>query len=273
MKICVFGASGYVGASLYEKLEKEWKTEVVGTYLDMPQAFENLTKLDVNEPESFSAFFKKEQPDVVVWSLMSGPNEFKLINEGLIHLITHLTPRTRLIYLSSDFVYTQGKGPYTEKDPISSTPNDQALSNYANAKVKAEHFITNELTNYVILRCGPVYGENAVGNRDNYLEKIETVVKAGESVAYRDDLIRTFIKIDDLADLVVDMVRMNIIGTYNIGEKESKSFYQFMREQAEIYGYDPELIKIKENIKNHYLPKNIALITDKMEAVLRRRIR
>lgn len=172
MKVCVFGANGYVGSSVYKVLKDISGIEVSGTFLEEPSMFDDLVKLDVNEPESFSEYFKEEQPDVVVWSVMAGPNEHELTDQGLIHLITHLTPETKLIYLSSDFVYSAGNGPYKEEDPLSTLPEDHTFSNYTNAKVKAERLIDKELTNYAILRAGPIYGENEIGKLDERTDKL-----------------------------------------------------------------------------------------------------
>ncbi|MCC2250799.1 sugar nucleotide-binding protein [Virgibacillus sp. AGTR] len=159
MKVCVFGASGYVGSSVYKRFKAIPEITVSGTYLDEPAIVADLVKLDINEPESFSNYYKAMQPDVVVWSVMHGPQEHQLTEHGLLHLLTHLTPETKLVYISSDFVYSAGNGPYDEEDPATPLPDDHELSNYANAKVKAERFITNELTNYVILRVGLSMGK------------------------------------------------------------------------------------------------------------------
>src|SRR5699024_6958074 len=113
MKVCVFGASGYVGASIYEKIKKRQELEVIGTYLE-EAGFSNLVRLDVNEADDLSRFFKKERPDIVICSVMSGPEEGRVSDQGLIHLITHLEPNTKLIYISSDFVFARGRGPYFE---------------------------------------------------------------------------------------------------------------------------------------------------------------
>src|SRR5699024_11953203 len=81
MKVCVFGASGYVGASIYEKIKQRQELEVIGTYLE-EAVFSNLVRLDVNEAEDFSRFFKKERPDIVIWSVMSGPEEGRVSDQG-----------------------------------------------------------------------------------------------------------------------------------------------------------------------------------------------
>ncbi len=155
--------------------------DVSGTYLEDPGELTDLHKLDVNEPESFSGFYKTMQPDVVVWSVMSGSYEDELINEGLFHLLTHLTPETKLVYLSTDFVFTDGNGPYTEADPTGKLPDEHVWSTYANAKVKAERLITKELTNYAILRAGPIYGKNSLGKRDERTEEMIAALERGKN--------------------------------------------------------------------------------------------
>ncbi|APC49801.1 dTDP-4-dehydrorhamnose reductase [Virgibacillus halodenitrificans] len=271
MKVCVFGANGYVGSSVYKVLKDISGIEVSGTFLEEPSMFDDLVKLDVNEPESFSEYFKEEQPDVVVWSVMAGPNEHELTDQGLIHLITHLTPETKLIYLSSDFVYSAGNGPYKEEDPLSTLPEDHTFSNYTNAKVKAERLIDKELTNYAILRAGPIYGENAIGKLDERTDKLGYHLRAEKPIAFRDDLIRSFVHVADLADVIVEFVQNDLIGVYNTGPGKTQSFYEFMREEAEKMGYNADLVEkgSEEERVDEEIPKNTSLNTEKIKEKLK----
>jgi len=272
MKVCVFGASGYVGASVYERLHQCENVQLIGADAKN-HTNHDLVELDVNEPEMFSSFYKKEQPDVVIWSVMAGPDEYKLSDQGLLHLIAHLTPCTKLVYISSDFVFARGKGPYVETDPLQLMADDHALSRYANAKVKAERFIERELTNYAILRSGPVYGENAFGLRDTHTQKLVDEVAQNRPAAFRDDLIRTFVHIDDLVNIIVEMTQNKRTGIYHIGPDKQQSFYAFMKEQAELEGYNPELVVKEDRKLQMHIPENTALRTDRIRLVSRQKIR
>lgn len=275
MKVCVFGASGYLGASVYQLLKETAGTDVVGTYLKDPAVFDDLYKLDINQPESFSEFYKETQPDVVVWSVMSGPYEDNLIQEGLRHLITHVTPETKLVYVSSDFVFADGNGPYNEDDSMSKLPDDHKLSTYANAKVKAEHFITQDLTNYVILRAGPIYGENMVGKMDDRTDQLVYQLRLGHTVAYRDDLIRTFVHVGDMAKAITEFVQNARTGVYHAGPDRSMSFYEFMQQAAEQYGFHQELVEkgSEHEEADEEVPKNIALNTEGIKHVVKQDFR
>lgn len=275
MKVCVFGANGYVGASVYQLLKETPDADVVGTYLENPAVFNDLDKLDINQPESFSAFYKQTQPDVVVWSVMNGPYEDELIHEGLTHLITHITPQTKLVYVSSDFVFTEGNGPYDEDAPMSKLPEDHKLSTYANAKVKAEYFISKELSNYVILRAGPIYGKNKIGKLDERTDQLKYQLRSGSTVAYRDDLIRTFVHIDDLANVVTEFVQNNVTGVYHAGPDKRYSFYEFMQQIAEQLGYHKDLVeKASEHEEaDEEIPKNTSLKTEKIANVMKQTFR
>ncbi|MBY7144791.1 sugar nucleotide-binding protein [Virgibacillus sp. NKC19-3] len=275
MKIIVFGASGYVGTSVYKLLEHQSDMEVIGTYLETEPEYDELYKLDINEPESFSDFFKKENPDVVIWSVMNGPNEHELTDQGLLHLITHITPATKLIYISSDFVYSEGKGPYAEHDPLSTLPDDHIYSNYTNAKVKAERFINNELTNFVILRSGPIYGENQIGKWDELTDELAYHLRSGKPIAFRDDLIRTFVHVEDLANVVVKFAQQDNTGIYNTGPSTNKSFYEFMSGMAEQLGYDANLVERASEYEeaDEEVPKDTSLVTEKITGVVDQRFR
>ncbi|ALX49840.1 sugar nucleotide-binding protein [Lentibacillus amyloliquefaciens] len=275
MKVCVFGASGYVGSSIYKLLKEDSAIDVTGTYLEDPAMFDDLNKLDINEPESFSEFYKQQEPDVVVWSVMSGPDEDELIQEGLQHIITHLTPQTKLVYVSTDFVFTEGKGPYAEDDPTSRMPDDHPLSTYANAKVKAEHFINRELLNYTILRAGPIYGENEIGQLDERTEKLLVPLRLKNTVAYRDDLVRTFVHVTDLAQAVIEFVKNDLTGTYHAGPDKSQSYYAFMVQMAEALGYHGDSVEQASEYEevDKAIPKNTSLMTDKITNAIKQTFR
>ncbi|MEC5424414.1 sugar nucleotide-binding protein [Virgibacillus sp. C22-A2] len=273
MKVCVFGASGYVGTSVYKLLQEDSAIEVSGTFLNDPPLYDDLEKLDINEAESFSEYYKREQPDVVVWSVMDGPQEHELTDRGLMHLITHLTPQTKLIYISSDFVYSAGNGPYKEEDPLSTLADDHLISNYVNAKVKAERFITNELSNYVILRAGPVYGENQIGALDEQTDKLSYHLRSGRTIAFRDDLIRTFVHVEELAGIIAEMVRNDVTGVFNTGSEDNQSYYEFMRATAKKLGYNPDHVEKESEYEEAdcEIPKNTSLITDKIAELMKRK--
>lgn len=269
MKVCVFGASGYVGASVYKQLEKCPDVDVVGTYLTKPVMLDGLYKLNVNEPESFSQFYKDENPDVVIWSVMSGPEEYELLEKGFMHLLSHITPGTKLVYLSSDLVFSDGNGPYEETDYISALPEDHLYHHYTNAKVKAERFIDNELSNYVLLRTGPVYGENVIGKLDEYTDKLSYRLRSGKEVGFRDDLIRTFVSVEELADTVVKMTLNDMTGIYHVGGEESMSFYSFMQQEANRLGFNSDRVTKKSEYEapDKEIPKNTSLDTKKIKNI------
>ncbi|WP_100009814.1 sugar nucleotide-binding protein [Lentibacillus sediminis] len=267
MKICVFGASGYVGASVYQLLKKPDGVDVSGTTLEDAPLFEELDILDINEPESFSDYFKRENPDVVIWLVQGGPEEHSLTTQGLMHVITFLRPETKLIYISTDLVFSGGKGPYKEEDPISSLPDDHALRHYTNAKVKAERYIENELTNYVILRAGPTYGENLIGKLDERTDKLAYHLRTGKEISYRDDLIRTFVHVEDFANVIVEMAQNDLTGVFHAGPDVQQSFYTFMQGMAEQQGFDGNFVQKapEEEEPDTEVPKNTSLFTDKIK--------
>lgn len=273
MKVCVFGASGYIGSTIFTKLKTQSGLNLVGTTLDKT-TFQDIKQVDVNDPEAFSSFYKVEKPDVVIWSLMAGSTESNLSNQGLIHLMTHLEPSTKLIYISSDYVFSQGNGPYLEEDSFSVLPEDHALSNYANAKVKAEKFIQHELSNYLILRAGPVYGKNGLGRQDAQTRELVDALKNNRVIFGREDIIRTFVNVNDLATVIAELLTTTVSGVLHVGPEKSESYYEFMKARAIEYGYDPSLVKIDVSKSTQInTPKNMALNTDKFRNVSRTNIK
>ncbi|WP_077623518.1 sugar nucleotide-binding protein [Sediminibacillus massiliensis] len=270
MKICVFGADGYLGSAIYKILKEKGNFHVSGTYYQEPvHGLEDLEELDINQPEAFSTYYKNHEPDVVIWSLMNTEEEDVLVNEGLTHLITHLSPETKLIYLSSDFVFSAGEGPYSEEDQPKQLSEDNPRSVYVNGKIKAEKIIQKEIGNYLILRMGPLYGENLLGINDERSSKLEESLSAGENVFKSDLLIRSFAHVQDIAKAVVELVPQDLSGIFHMGPDQHASYHSFYRKRAQELSLDPGMVKEQPPEETDpSLPINTSLETKKLNGVL-----
>lgn len=274
MKVCVFGATGYLGASIYRKLSNYIGDHVVGTYRTNPIYSKELYQLDINDPEAFSAFYKEEKPDAVVWAVRSDQEEEVLVNNGLTHLLTHLTPETKLIYVSSDRVFSEGDGPYGEEITVTKLPEDHPQSNYTNAKIKAEYLIENELSQYLILRSGPLYGQNELGKWDKRTQQLEKELSNENETVRSAESIRTFVHVQDLSSLIIEMLHREERGIYHAGPSKSESYFSFSKKMAEQIDWDSNLIvkeeKNKEVLSN---PLDTSLHTDKLRQIVNTRFR
>jgi dTDP-4-dehydrorhamnose reductase len=77
--------------------------------------------------------------------------------ESLKYLLDFLSPKTRLVYLSSDHVFGGGLGPYNEN----STPHP--ISVYGKSKLAAEELVRSARPDALVIRTGLVLGPSISG--------------------------------------------------------------------------------------------------------------
>lgn len=268
MNICVFGADGYLGSSVFQKLKENGDHTIAGTSFRKSNTDEAIYELDINQPEAFSSLYKELQADVIIWTLTHPLEEDRLINQGLAHLITHITPATKLVFISSAEVFGEGDGPYTEEDVPVKVSESHPNAYMTNAKIKAEYLVSREVTNHVIIRSGPVYGENRRGKKDRRTAWLEENLAEGKQIKRCSEIYRSFTHIDDLTDFVIEMALRDDRGIFHATSGQSDSYYTFYRKMAEELGYNPIWVKEQkaEELTRH-LPENMVLQTIKTHRI------
>lgn len=107
MNILLLGASGYVGTVIYHRLASRPSVRLYGTAYRAQTTKEHML-LDVTQMEQVKACLAAAQPAIVIWALMG--QEERLIGRGLDNLLRVISPCTRLVYLSTDGVFGEGRG-------------------------------------------------------------------------------------------------------------------------------------------------------------------
>ena len=103
---------------------------------------------------------------------MNGEKEDELIDTGLMNLPAVIEKETKFIFLSTDAIFVEVKGNYKELDQTGSFAPDAPLYTYASVKSKAEKIIQHRHLNHVIVRTGPLYGEDLNQNIEQRTKKL-----------------------------------------------------------------------------------------------------
>jgi nucleoside-diphosphate-sugar epimerase len=153
-KALLLGASGYLGSVLYEILNRRgW--EVTGTCRG--RCGQRHVPLDVTDRERLAALIGRERPGAIVWSLMSGTDEARLIRAGLGGLLALIEPATRFVFVSTDGVFPGNRGTTAKRTqrrigrPATSWPPTAAPSWTASGSAAA------------VLRCDRETGRDGCG--------------------------------------------------------------------------------------------------------------
>lgn len=268
MKILLLGASGYLGKSLYSKL-KMTAYEVIGT--SYQKQHQELIRIDIINPSDLFEMVKL-RPDVIIWSLMSGNDEIKLTELGLAPLLKNIPPTTKLIYISSDSVFANGEGNYKEDDPTSYLSDVNPLHQYANAKKDAEKMVIKHY-NHLIIRTGPIYGQNTDGKWDNRIANLKEQLSNGKRLKRTDNLYKTFVHIDDLVASIIEMIEKDIKGIIHAGPMQKESYYSFNLKIANKLNLDYSLIDSEqltlEEANSKGIPLDTSLNTEKISNMIK----
>lgn len=186
---------------------------------------------------------------------MSADNEKTLIYEGFNNLLNMIDKQTKLIYVSTDGIFSSGEGCFNENAKPSYLDTQNPLSNYTNAKLDGEKMIQREHQNHIILRTGPLYGQDLQGNWDSRVLALQSALTANKAFKRVDNLFKTFVYLEDLASAIIELLSIDNTEFLHVGLKTKESYYTFTLKIANKLKLDstllePDQISIKEAREN-----------------------
>lgn len=272
MRMLILGATGFLGSNLFQLASKNDELSVFGTSR-YPQKKSTIIQVDVTDKQSIGNAIREINPEVVIWCLMH-EEENHLINVGLKNLLSEMDSDTRLIFLSTDAVFVEGKGGYKEVDPIGTLPKEAPLAVYVNAKNVGENLILDSHPNHVILRTGPLYDDEENNIEKRTLQVIEKVKENKPFEAYT-NVFRSFVNINDLSSVILELSKIKLNGILHAGPLHKESYYTFYKKRLGKLGLDSSLIcpiMISKEEKP-YLSFDTSLNTQKAQQLLKSKFR
>ncbi len=122
--------------------------------------------------------------------------------------------KSKLIYISSDYVFDGKNGPYTEDDPVN------PLNIYGKHKLEAEKMIQKMISDYLILRITNVYGNEIRGK--NFVAFLIKEARKNEKKVLRlpSDQYATPINANDIGHISCRLIRDNKRGIFHLASDE-----------------------------------------------------
>jgi len=276
MKLLIIGASGVLGSRLYNgAIKKKWN--VLGTYCTHECG--GFSYLDVRDKAGLEKAFNFFRPETVV---MAGgiidvdlcTLKPKLARDVNIKGTLNLAKKTkeygsRLVYVSTDYIFDGKNGPYEEDDK----PNP--INTYGRTKLEAENIVRAKLKDYLIVRTCQLYGigvaERALASSaptNNFAVKIIHNMQNGKKVYAADDLYSTPTYSGLLSDILIKLIEKNSKGIYHGAGAEFLNRYDYVNKIADIFELDKALIqriKLKDLKLKARRPKKGGLKTAKIK--------
>lgn len=251
MKILVTGANGLLGSQLVKKLaEKSYDLHGVGKGPSRVKATGNnfsYHQVDILDGKAIYDLILSVRPQVIVHAAaMTQVDECEVnkidcwnINVTATRFIVDAAKEisSRLIYVSTDFVFDGTSGPYSEGD----LPNP--VNYYGSSKWGGEKAIEESGLDWLVVRTVLVYGKTDEGQRPNIISWVKSNLEKGEKIKVVDDQVRTPTFVEDLANGIILAMERNAKGILHISGSETLTPYQMAVATAEHLGFKKSLIE------------------------------
>ena len=240
-----------LGQELVQQMGRMPEYDVLATGRDSEPRFTGgscgYTRLDITDEEALSRIFDDFEPNVVInCAAMTQVDDCESdremcwkVNAEAVESLADLCKMhgTRLVHISTDFVFDGEEGPYRED----ARPNP--VSYYGRSKLAGEnHARTAGTDTWAIVRTVLVFGAPVQGARSNFVTWVRDKLAAGEPIRVVTDQWRTPTWVSDLADGIERIVRYRKSGVFHVSGREFLSVNQFAHCVAEVAGLDAALI-------------------------------
>lgn len=273
MKILILGATGFLGSTIFG-LAENLNYTVLGTsrYANKKS---NIIKLDLTDKKAIQRIIDEFYPNVIVWALLSRDEEDVLINSGLTNFMSVVSVETKFIFVSTDAVFTEGKGGYVESDKTIPINEEAPLATYVNSKILAEKKVQDEVPNHIIIRTGPLYGKDINQNIEVRTQKVINEVEKYIIFHAAKNIYRTFVHIEDLSKAILEISDLDFNGILHVGPLQIESYFTFYQKRLRELGYDENVIRplTINSIENPYIPLDTSLNTQKVSGLLKSQFR
>ncbi len=243
-KLLVVGGTGLLGMKLVEKASKDY--EVQATYLSHKLSMPcEMFPLDIQNSKSVMSLVKRIKPDVVINTAAlhrvdyceDNRKECWNVNvKGTENIANSCKAAgSRLVFVSTDYLFDGKKEEYTEQDK----PNP--LNYYGYCKLKAEEILESMGIDHVIARTAVIYGWNPT--KLNFVTWAIGELESGNEIKVVNDQHSNPTLADDLAEMMLALVKKGKTGVFNTTGSECLNRYDFAKKIAKAFGLDLKLIK------------------------------
>lgn len=241
--VLITGGDGYAGSNLY----KFFLDRGFSVYRSVvhPKGLENEVILDITDEESVRRAIESVKPDSIIHTAglsslaecEKDPEKAELINfTGTKNIVDQIDEKTKLIFFSSDYVFDGEKGDYKENDLAA------PWTVYGKTKLRAEQYIAEKLTNYIVVRTANIFGRGG-----NFFSFVLESSKNSESIEAYDDVLFTPTQIDFLIFAIYRLTQIDFRGIIHIAGKDKVTRYEFATKIAsEFDDINRTIVKTKQ---------------------------
>jgi dTDP-4-dehydrorhamnose reductase len=244
-KILITGAEGQLGRILQLRLGESFNIiPTAKSPTKMAIKNRNVRQMDITNFDSAKACISAENPDVIInCAAMTNVDACerdhsaarKVNVEGVQNIVKAVNRRTKIIQLSTDYVFEGKDGPYAESDPT------HPISYYGRSKLEGENILRGSLSPHCILRGSVLYGD-PVNDKPNFFAWVYDSLWKNNTINVVTDQTSNPAWLPALSDAIMKVILLNAEGVYHFGSDDYLSRYDFTVLIANIFGFDTTLI-------------------------------
>ena len=231
MKVWIVGANGQIGTAIQEEIDV-LNIEVLKT---------DLEDLDVSDTDEVLNFAELNRPDIIINCAAITDVATCEENKELAFKINALGARNvsvaarkvnaKLVQLSTDDVFDGiSKEPYSEFD----APNPKTV--YGRSKFAGENYVKEFTEKHFIIRSNWVFGKGT-----NFVTTFLNAIENQEEVSVAADQFGAPTYANDVAKVIIELMKTNEYGTYHITSQGVCSRYEFAQEILRLTGKEAKV--------------------------------
>ncbi len=240
--ILITGASGMLGATLASLWEDKYNIFATDHNNYKNNEIKNFKNFDLLS-ESYKDLINWSNPDIVVHcAAMTNvdecedhPKRAMAVNAKSINKILAENNDIKIIFISSDAVFSDGCSMAIEKDEVSPE------TIYGESKAKAERYLQESNCDYLIIRT-TIVGKNINENKVGFSEWIIDSVVNKKNITLFNDVYFTPITIWHLAKEIEWCIDNSISGIVHISGKDSVTKFDFGKKLCDCMGLNADII-------------------------------
>lgn len=261
-RLFITGGSGLLG-SRFSKFTDEY--EVTTTYNKNPK--EHSVKLDITDEKDVLNKIESLSPDLVVHPAAltnvdycedHQEEAYRINAQGTLNMVKACEKiDSKLIYVSTDFVFDGTEGSYKETDKTN------PISYYGLSKLKGEEFVQESDIKSAIVRVSVLYGWH---ENFNYVMWVIDELKKGNNINIVTDEYNSPTYAENAAEAILKIFSKNKEGIYHIAGDERINRFDFAKNIARVFELDETLInpiKSEDLIRKARRPLDSSLSVEK----------
>ncbi len=259
-KVLILGSEGQLGFDSAQLFKNEY---LVAQY--------NHREADITNWQNLNSIVSLEKPDFIINATAYNKVEvaetdsdtaFAVNAKGVENLVNvSKAVGAILVHVSTDYVFDGSKDFFVEND----IPHP--LNVYGKSKLDGEKYVQESGLNYYLIRTSSVFGAKPSSQKQNFVDKMISLAKAGQTLKVVDDQIMSPTYSLDLAFKIKELIAKPApFGLYHITNQGSCSWYELAKKSLEIMQINATIEPInskdsgsKVNRPKRSVLKNLAL--------------